>query len=402
MSKITLNPDSIYVRNHENFILGKEALFSFNRSISAVNDSLYGFQPTKDQQISGISIDDVLSGNKSSLCADVYYLDMNVGLLKGFAQRPFVVCSSTTERDEIATSPIAVYLTPVSDNEQEDLSGYIEWIFLFNKDMTWEDLIPYFSGKEYLSAARVSGYGDWEVIGSTTMTDEKMSGIINDVVTEKLDSITSEWDNKINVVEGRVTELESVSSTYLLTSGGDVDYLNVGNGINVYGGDLDLLTGNLNLNEGKINASYFTLSSSNFGESIYTGEDSHIFANISSLTAQSLSIETTSADFLKTTEDDNYIEAQIHKLSVTNGLTAYAGSLGTYGLTVDAEGEDGRVFIDATKFSSPGISSGFNNDDLLINANALTAGGISANGNQNGTHIKLLMENSLILLFQEV
>ena len=162
----------------------------FNRSVSALNDSIYGIQPTKAQYISGITLEDLepLSTNHS-LCAETYFLNNNIDALKFFAQRPFVPCSSIANRDEIATNPLAVYLTPVTISAEESAEDEIsandsyEWVFVFNSDVSvdWETIKQYADGKHYLSAAVAEGLGKWELIGSTSLTDEKVSALFADV-----------------------------------------------------------------------------------------------------------------------------------------------------------------------------------------------------------------------------
>ena len=190
MSKIVFNPNSIFNSSQANFVVNKDAIYAFTRSISGLNTAVYGIQPTPQQCIDGVKIEDISANH--SLCSDVYRLNDNVDAMKFFAQRPFVPCSSEAERDEIATNPLAVYLTPISASESSVISSNdnFEWIFVFNQDLGWDYIKEYTDGKHYLSAAELSGLGEWELIGSTSMTDDKISALIKYVDDNFLDRRT--------------------------------------------------------------------------------------------------------------------------------------------------------------------------------------------------------------------
>ena len=75
MSTLFINPNSLYNHSDGNFILPKDAMYSFNRSISVVNSAVFGFQPTRSQLLSGFELSDC---KDNSLCVKVDYLMNNV------------------------------------------------------------------------------------------------------------------------------------------------------------------------------------------------------------------------------------------------------------------------------------------------------------------------------------
>ena len=239
MAAIILNPNSIYRNSQANFILNKDALYAFTRSISAVNDSIYGMQPTKEQLLSGFDLSDIFAVNplssNNSLCANVYVLDNSVNALKFFSSRPFVVLSSTTELDEKAQNPFAVYLTPIEDSENR-----YEWIYIMpsvSEVSDWDLMLSAYSAWEAdKEGFRLSSFGGkWELIGSTSFTDEEISALYNDIkstideevsaLNSKIDAevserkeadtqIIAEVDSKLSSLDEKLSVIEEISSVY--------------------------------------------------------------------------------------------------------------------------------------------------------------------------------------------
>lgn len=191
MSKIVLNPNSIFTNSQANFIVSKDAIYAFTRSVSALNNAVYGVQPTKEQYISGITIDEISSTH--SLCSDVYFLNSDVAALKFFATKPFVICENVADRDATARNPLAIYLTPVTVSAEsqphynEDAisaNDYYEWIFTLPDYLsTWEQINSVYLSAQNDESFRLSSIdgGKWELIGSTSLTDEKVSALFADV-----------------------------------------------------------------------------------------------------------------------------------------------------------------------------------------------------------------------------
>ena len=239
MAAIILNPNSIYRNSQANFILNKDALYAFTRSISAVNNSIYGMQPTKEQLLSGFDLSDIFAVNplssNNSLCANVYVLDNSVNALKFFSSRPFVVLSSTTELDEKAQNPFAVYLTPIADSENR-----YEWIYIMPsipEVSDWDLMLSAYSAWEAdKEGFRLSSFGGkWELIGSTSFTDEEISALYNDIkstideevstLNNKIDTevserkeadtqIIAEVDSKLSSLDEKLSAIEEISSVY--------------------------------------------------------------------------------------------------------------------------------------------------------------------------------------------
>ena len=298
MSKLILNPNSIFANSQANFIVTRDAVYTFTRAVSSLNSSIYGIQPTKEQLMSGITLDDLepLSANHS-LCADVYFLNNNVDALKFFAQRPFVPCTSIENRDQIATNPLAIYLTPLprynpvtgrslskrklmnnlkaleiwdqvktflesegyqddwdtsttldendpmlqtaitalkasfglSDAQVESLiansvadgsadisaNDSYEWAFVFKNNVSWEDIKEYSDGKHYLSTAVADGKAKWELIGSTSLTDEKISSLVGgfeekiNALSDAIDEVSENLTNKTNALSTAIKNEET-------------------------------------------------------------------------------------------------------------------------------------------------------------------------------------------------
>lgn len=239
MAAIILNPNSIYRNSQANFILNKDALYAFTRSISAVNDSIYGMQPTKEQLLSGFDLSDIFAVNplssNNSLCANVYVLDNSVNALKFFSSRPFVVLSSITELDKKAQNPFAVYLTPIEDSE-----NCYEWIYIMPsvpEVSDWDLMLSAYSAWEAdKEGFRLSSFGGkWELIGSTSFTDEEISALYNDIkstideevsaLNSKIDTeaserkeadiqIIAEVDSKLSSLDEKLSVIEEISSVY--------------------------------------------------------------------------------------------------------------------------------------------------------------------------------------------
>ena len=316
MSKITLNPNSVFTNSQANFIINKDAVYAFNRSISAINNSVYGIQPTKAQYISGITLEDLepLSSNHS-LCAEVYFLNNNVDALKFFAQRPFVPCTSIENRDETAKNPLAIYLTPLprynpetgrslskrklmnnlknlgiwedvktflesegyqddwdtsttldenapmlqtaitalkatfglSDSQVESLiansvaddspgisaNDSYEWIYVLPESYTLSSG-EVLSGWDFTKYVYESGEllttfgGTWELIGSTSLTDEKISALFGDL-NVKIEAVSAAHDFLSTTLSNAIDDLSTGLSTAInnLSSdlSGDIDDL---------------------------------------------------------------------------------------------------------------------------------------------------------------------------------
>ena len=225
MAELILNPNSIYRKSQANFILNKDALYAFTRSVSAVNNSLYGMQPTKEQLLSGFELSDIFAVNplstNGSLCANVYVLDESVNALKFFSSRPFVVCENVADRDEKAQNPFAVYLTPVVPETSAQTSTDVnndcyEWIYVLSslEDVSdWDVMVSAYSewqaDKENFRLT--SFQGKWELIGSTSLTDEKISSLFNDVsetIEQTATVLSTAIITETEAREAAVSELE--------------------------------------------------------------------------------------------------------------------------------------------------------------------------------------------------
>ena len=311
MANIIINKDSHLAKTNRLITLDADDVYAFNRSISGLNQSIYGIQPSKDQILNGIDIEDISSNN--SLCSDVYFLDKNFDKLKYFAQKSFIICNSYEDVLSTATNPLAIYLTPISsdgfitdvknnsgkrifsklklmeelskikyvdpvDNEESNLwddikqfliennywatvelaiyleednilfksiidtlldnekgfknkyslskekidivlnnciydafsgiNDYYEYIFIFKEEVNWDELKTYTEGTIYLSALIEEGKGKFELIGSTSLTDEKFSKLFSDVYTkcneieDNLSENLSETKNDVNKISG--------------------------------------------------------------------------------------------------------------------------------------------------------------------------------------------------------
>ena len=307
MANIIINKDSHLAKTNRLITLDADDVYAFNRSISGLNQSIYGIQPSKDQILNGIDIEDISSNN--SLCSDVYFLDKNFDKLKYFAQKSFIICDSYEDVLNTATNPLAIYLTPISsdgfitdvknnsgkrifsklklmeelskiksvdeehnlwedikqfliknnywttvelaiyleeDNvlfksiidtlldengdfknkyslskekientldkcEYDAFSGindYYEYIFIFKEEVNWDELKTYTEGTIYLSTLIEEGKGKFELIGSTSLTDEKFSKLFSDVYTkcneieDNLSENLSETKKDVNKISG--------------------------------------------------------------------------------------------------------------------------------------------------------------------------------------------------------
>lgn len=307
MANIIINKDSHLAKTNRLITLDVDDVYAFNRSISGLNQSIYGIQPSKDQILNGIDIEDISSNN--SLCSDVYFLDKNFDKLKYFAQKSFIICDSYEDVLNTATNPLAIYLTPISsdgfitdvknnsgkrifsklklmeelskiksvdekdnlwkdikqfliennywttvelaiyleednvlfksiidtllDNEKgfkakyslseekidivlnnciydafSGINDYYEYIFIFKEEVNWDKLKTYTEGKIYLSTLIEEGKGKFELIGSTSLTDEKFSKLFSDVYTkcneieDNLSENLSETKNDVNKISG--------------------------------------------------------------------------------------------------------------------------------------------------------------------------------------------------------
>lgn len=198
MAELVLNPNSIYKNSQANFILNKDALYTFTRSISAINDSVYGFQPTKQQLISGFDLSDC---SDYSLCVVINNLDGNVSAietnlsaLKFFATRPFEVYETVDEMSANAKNPLAVYLVPVSAEATE----HYEYIYVLPESISsWEEIEKIYNEGTYLSSLS----GEWELVGSTSFTDEKISALTAEIlsdVDEKIDAAKEELSDYVS------------------------------------------------------------------------------------------------------------------------------------------------------------------------------------------------------------
>lgn len=296
MSTLFVNPNSLYSNSQENFILNKDALYAFTRSISTVNDTLYGMQPTRDQLLNGFSLSDVYAVNpissNHSICANVDKLEQkissvgtDISALEFFATKKFVKCTSELDRDQRAKNPLAVYLTPIpvdeyipgkrplskrklmnglkelgkwndfeaylkatsdgangtlwdqwdasttldEDNELvqgaiavlkdqfgmtedqvevlledsiaqngqygEEPNDFYEWIYVLSGDITWQELQNIAISAETLSDFHLTSIpGDWELIGSTSITDGKLNSILNDF-THRIEEVSKISDD---------------------------------------------------------------------------------------------------------------------------------------------------------------------------------------------------------------
>lgn len=307
MANIIINKDSHLAKTNRLITLDADDVYAFNRSISGLNQSIYGIQPSKDQILNGIDIEDISSNN--SLCSDVYFLDKNFDKLKYFAQKSFIICNSYEDVLSTATNPLAIYLTPISsdgfitdvknnsgkrifsklklmeelskiksvdekDNLWKDIkqfliennywttvelaiyleednvlfksiidtllddekgfknkyslskekientldkcgydafsgiNDYYEYIFIFKEEVNWDELKTYTEGKIYLSNLIEEGKGKFELIGSTSLTDEKFSKLFSDIYTkcneieDNLSENLSETKNDVNKISG--------------------------------------------------------------------------------------------------------------------------------------------------------------------------------------------------------
>lgn len=198
MAEIVLNPNSIYKNSQANFILNKDALYTFTRSISAINDSVYGFQPTKQQLISGFDLSDC---SDYSLCVVVNNLDGNISAmetslstLKFFATRPFEVYETVDEMSANAKNPLAVYLVPVS----ADSTDHYEYIYVLPESISsWEEIEKIYNEGTYLSSLS----GEWELVGSTSFTDEKISALTAEILSDvdgKIDAAKEELSDYVS------------------------------------------------------------------------------------------------------------------------------------------------------------------------------------------------------------
>lgn len=209
MSELIINRNSLYSQVKGTFLVSRDVLEAVARSLSAINASIYGFQPTWEQISSGITPED-LSG--SSLCSDVILLNHNVDALKFFAQTPFKTFDSEEEMKANAKDLLTIYLTPISV-ENEVLSNRCEWLYVFPSEVsvTIEDNLSVLSGWEILEYAynqadnpdfRLSDLsgGEWEIIGTTSIHDEDILKIwqaINALSAGILsDYATMEWTDK--------------------------------------------------------------------------------------------------------------------------------------------------------------------------------------------------------------
>lgn len=209
MSELIINRNSLYSQVKGTFLVSRDVLEAVARSLSAINASIYGFQPTWEQISSGITPED-LSG--SSLCSDVILLNHNVNALKFFSQTPFKTFDSEEEMKANAKDLLTIYLTPISvDNEV--LSNRCEWLYVFPSEVsvTVEDNLSVLSGWDILEYAynqadnpdfRLSDLsgGEWEIIGTTSIHDEDILKIwqaINTLSAGILsDYATMEWSDK--------------------------------------------------------------------------------------------------------------------------------------------------------------------------------------------------------------
>ena len=239
MSKITLNPDSVFSKSQGNFIVSKDTIYAFTKSVSALNDSIYGMQPTRDQLLSGFSISDIFEVNplstNGSLCANVYVLDENIGAIKFFASRPFVVCENEAERNELARNPLAIYLTPTQSQSADTSanSDSYEWIYILSSiegASDWDVVVSAYnewklSGDEF---HLTSFPGKWELIGTTSFTDEKISGLVNDVYTY-VNDISGDTEEKILSVSKKIDSIDDSLSGYVPKQVSSLTKVNVGN-----------------------------------------------------------------------------------------------------------------------------------------------------------------------------
>ena len=200
MARLVLNPNSIYKNSQANFILNKDALYTFTRAISSVNDALFGMQPTKEQLLHGFDLSDC---SDYSLCVKIDNLDGevsaiedNVDALTSFSTKPFIVYSSTEEMSANATNPIAVYLTPVSADAVE----HYEWIYILPNDISsWEQIKEIYKNKTPLSSLD----GAWERIGSTSFTDEKISALTSEIegdIDAKIEATKEELQAELSAI----------------------------------------------------------------------------------------------------------------------------------------------------------------------------------------------------------
>ena len=303
MAKLILNPNSIYTNSQANFVLNKEALYAFTRSVSAINNSVYGMQPTRAQLLTGFTLSDVYAVNPKdtnySLCATVDkmqdgidVMEVSLSALKFFATKPFEVYDSVSAMSADAKNPLALYLTPIFKEETETLSVYklrldpdnetywtyvsqrdidewnahpeehhntpvwenrqyvfsgtvtekvevkttdhYEWIYVLPDTISsWEQMEEIYKGEYYLSSLS----GEWELVGSTSFTDDKLSNIFKDfyntlisaVSQEKAERVSAddELDRKIDdTTENIRNEISVISSVITADVEDKYDYLN--------------------------------------------------------------------------------------------------------------------------------------------------------------------------------
>lgn len=273
MAELVLNPNSIYKNSQANFILNKEALYTFTRSVSAINDSIYGFQPTKQQLISGFDLSDCsdysLCSNVGKLNNELSGIENGISALKFFSTRPFEVYDNFNEMSADAKNPLAVYLTPVFLKESGEISvfqldfdgtlqslypseieewkkqeprpepwwedqhwhflstdgieeyevettDHNEWIYVLPASISsWEQIEEIYGDGTYLSSLS----GKWELIGSTSVTDGDIDKIKNQIAKEE--SQRTEADSQLetsisNLNSNLIAEIERAEAAEIV------------------------------------------------------------------------------------------------------------------------------------------------------------------------------------------
>ena len=223
MATLFINPNSIYNTSEANFILNKDALYAFTASVSTLNESLYGMQPSRAQLLSGFTLSDVYAVNpissNFSICADVdrlqntfVKLSDDSETLKYFSTRTFVVCESVEDRNEKAKNPLAVYLTPIGEPTQLSDSSFFEWFYVLSgeegkDELDWEYLQSVVLSAKTSPEFRLSSLpGFWELIGTTSMTDEKFAQVIQEV-NGRIELSADSLKEKIDLLDESVVHL---------------------------------------------------------------------------------------------------------------------------------------------------------------------------------------------------
>ena len=180
MSSIQISPGSYLNKTQRILAVDADLVYYVNQQISAINDSIYGYQPTHSEITS-----QTISIGEYGLCADVADLGRRVNELVHFAEKPFAYLSSWQQLSD-QNDPFTVYILPlncisVSLNELDENSIFVdgsirprangdEQISIVNDCVELIYVLSDYSVSAtsafFEEGGRLSG-GHWECIGTT-------------------------------------------------------------------------------------------------------------------------------------------------------------------------------------------------------------------------------------------